>query len=333
MILPIHRLVRARMAEAVSRLYSIPADDPVLAAIPVEAPPRRALGDLAVPLAFELARRLRKAPRVIAQEIAAALGTVEGFSRIEAAPNGYVNFFLDRPAFAQAVARAAARPPRRRATARPSSSTRPSTRTRRRTSAICATPRSATRSDGCSGSSAARSRSRTTSTTPASRSPTSPSASASWSTRRSTTSARSPTPTRFDYYCWDLYARVTEWYEADKTRLKIRAAALHDIEHGGNDTADIAALHRRPHRPRHLKTMRAHEHRLRPAHLGRRHPAPALLGARVRVPEEDRRRVPADRRQAEGLLGHADRRDGGETARPRPRGHGTTARPETPSRG
>ena len=56
--------------------------------------------------------------------------------------------------------------------------------------------------------------------------------------------------TRFDYYCWDLYARVTEWYEADKERLKIRAAALHDIEHGGNDTAALAALHRRPHRPR-----------------------------------------------------------------------------------
>ena len=24
--------------------------------------------------------------------------------------------------------------------------------------------------------------------------------------------------TRFDYYCWDLYARVTEWYDGDKTR-------------------------------------------------------------------------------------------------------------------
>ena len=88
MILPIHRLVRARIAEAVGRLYNIPASDPVLAAIPVEPAPRRALGDLAVPLAFELARRLRKPPRAIAQEIAAALGTVEGFSRIDAAPNG-----------------------------------------------------------------------------------------------------------------------------------------------------------------------------------------------------------------------------------------------------
>ena len=97
MILPIHTLVRSRMAEAVSRLYGLPADDPVLTAIPVEPAPRRALGDLAVPLAFELARRLRKAPRAIAQEIVGALGTIDGFSRIEAAPNGYVNFFLDRP--------------------------------------------------------------------------------------------------------------------------------------------------------------------------------------------------------------------------------------------
>src|SRR5512132_4359613 len=99
MILPIHRVVRARIAEAVTRLYAIPADDPVLAAIPVEPAPRRALGDLAVPLAFELARRLRKAPRAIAQELAAALGAIDGVSRIEAAPNGYVNFFLDRPSF------------------------------------------------------------------------------------------------------------------------------------------------------------------------------------------------------------------------------------------
>ena len=96
MILPVHRLVRTRMAETVAGSTALPRDDPALAAIAVEMPPRRALGDLAVPLAFELARRLRKAPRAIAQEIAAALGPIDGVSRIEAAPNGYINFFLDR---------------------------------------------------------------------------------------------------------------------------------------------------------------------------------------------------------------------------------------------
>src|SRR3954469_3948074 len=100
MILPIHTLVRSQMAETVSRLYGLSSDDPVLTGMAFEPAPRRALGDLAVPLAFELARRLRKAPRAIAQEIVASLGTVEGFSRIEAAPNGYVNFFLERPVMA-----------------------------------------------------------------------------------------------------------------------------------------------------------------------------------------------------------------------------------------
>src|SRR3954462_7643105 len=99
MILPIHTLVRSQMAEAVSRLYGLSSDDPVLTGMAVEPAPRRVLGDLAVPLAFELARRLRKAPRVIAQEIVEAIGAVDGCSRIEAAKNGYVNFFLDRAAF------------------------------------------------------------------------------------------------------------------------------------------------------------------------------------------------------------------------------------------
>jgi hypothetical protein len=48
--------------------------------------------------------------------------------------------------------------------------------------------------------------------------------------------------TRFDFYCWDRYARVTEWYGEDKERLAVRAATLHDIEHGGNENAEIAAF-------------------------------------------------------------------------------------------
>src|SRR5215203_2684032 len=111
MILPIHKVVRARMAEAVSRLYNIPSSDPLLAAIPVEPAPKRALGDLAVPLAFELARRLRKPPRAIAQDIAAALDGIPGIARVEAAPNGYVNFFLDRVHYLSQWMAAPAPPP------------------------------------------------------------------------------------------------------------------------------------------------------------------------------------------------------------------------------
>src|SRR5262249_7250529 len=75
------------------------ADQPPIV---LETPPRRAFGDLAVPVAFELARKLRKAPKVLAGELQAALGSIEGVSRIDAAPNGYLNLYLDRAAFIRA---------------------------------------------------------------------------------------------------------------------------------------------------------------------------------------------------------------------------------------
>ena len=61
MILPQHQLLRRSIRDAVRRAHALAdADQPAVA---IEVPPNRALGDLAVPLAFELARRLRKAPR------------------------------------------------------------------------------------------------------------------------------------------------------------------------------------------------------------------------------------------------------------------------------
>src|SRR5207247_11019289 len=40
-----------------------------------------------------------KAPRAIAQELASSLGAIHGVTRVVAAPNGYLNLYLDRPAF------------------------------------------------------------------------------------------------------------------------------------------------------------------------------------------------------------------------------------------
>ena len=70
------------VARLLSTLYSI--DESALPAIVLEYPPNRDLGDLGTPVAFELARRLRKAPRVIAQEIAGAFGSLEGIRQVAA---------------------------------------------------------------------------------------------------------------------------------------------------------------------------------------------------------------------------------------------------------
>ena len=66
--------------------------------IPLEIPPDLQFGELATPIAFELARKLRKAPRIIAQEIVTALIGLEGFAGFEVAGAGYINARLDRAA-------------------------------------------------------------------------------------------------------------------------------------------------------------------------------------------------------------------------------------------
>ncbi len=70
----------------------------------VEEPPRVEMGDYALPIAFELARTLRKAPRKIAEELVAALGSVPGFTGFEVAGAGYINCRLDRNTAAHALA-------------------------------------------------------------------------------------------------------------------------------------------------------------------------------------------------------------------------------------
>ncbi len=255
MILPVHDLVRARLSALLSDHFGIaPADQP---SIVIDYPPSRALGDLALPVAFELARRLRKAPKAIAQDMADALDKVEGIARVEATPNGYLNCYLDRAPFLRA----------RLAPGSPA--TRPANDTGKtivehtainpnkaahighlRNSALGDTLVRVLRFRGVpvevqnyiddTGVQVADVVVGFQQLEP-----------------KSLGEVRALTAQpRFDFYCWDLYARVTEWYEADKARLDIRQRALHDIEHGGNDTAALGALVADAIVRRHLETMR-----------------------------------------------------------------------------
>jgi arginyl-tRNA synthetase len=60
---------------------------------------------------------------------------------------------------------------------------------------------------------------------------------------------------RFDYYCWDLYARVSHWYAQDKQNEQTRRDTLHALETGGNETSEIAELISVAVLRRHLETM------------------------------------------------------------------------------
>ena len=67
--------------------------------IVLERPPKIEMGEAASPVCFELAKRLKKAPRQIAQEIQNGLAPVPGIAKLEVAGGGYLNAYFDRRAF------------------------------------------------------------------------------------------------------------------------------------------------------------------------------------------------------------------------------------------
>ena len=254
MILPVQEELRAHLARLLTALYSL--DESSRPAIALEYPPNRELGDLGTPVAFELARRLRKAPRAIAQEIAEAFGSLDGVRRVAATPNGYLNFFLERrdflierltPGRAAAPRAASAKAIVEHTAINPNKAAHIG---HLRNAALGDTLVRVLRfrgvpvevqnyiddtwvqvADVVVGFRALEG-------------------------KRLDQIRETADATRFDYYCWDLYARVTEWYEEHKERLAIRAETLHDIEHGGNDNAEIAAFIADRIVRCHLRTMR-----------------------------------------------------------------------------
>ena len=85
--------LRAALAKYIRDAYGVEL------AVVLERPPQIEMGEAASPVCFELAKRLKKAPRAIAQEIANAFGKVEGIAKVEVAGGGYLNAYFDRGVF------------------------------------------------------------------------------------------------------------------------------------------------------------------------------------------------------------------------------------------
>ena len=253
MILPLHTDLRRAITSALEDLYGLAPD--AMPPIVIEYPPNRRMGDLAVTVAFDLARVLRKAPRLIAAEIARAAAGREDLGRLEATGAGYLNLFLDRPRFARALI--GGEPPA------PASGEREKTIVEHtainpnkaahvghlRNAALGDTLCRLLRFRGADvevqnyiddtgvqvadvvvglreleGKDVGEVR-------------------------------RLAAEPRFDHYCWDLYARVTQWYEEDDARLSYRRDALHDLEHDADPTAAMARAVTESIVRCHLRTM------------------------------------------------------------------------------
>ena len=259
MYLELQKRLSALLRTVLKEKYDIPQE-----AIPLEIPPDLKFGELSTPIAFELARKLRKAPKAIAQEIVAALGTVDGFAGFEVAGAGYINARLDRGAGVRMVAGG-------ETLARPSSglhslvehtSINPNKAAHvghLRNAILGDTFVRLLRASGqkvdvqnyidntgvqvadvvvgflhLEGKSAAQ--------------------------VRELLEDLQSSGERIDYYCWDLYAKTSQWYEQgseeeNAARKKLRYATLHEIEEGSNETAEIAELISTAVLRRHLETM------------------------------------------------------------------------------
>ena len=99
MYLTLIRRLREALAAHIREKYGV--DIPVV----LERPPKLELGEAASPVCFELAKRLKKSPRAIAQEIVLSLPRIDGIARVEIAGGGYLNSYFDRATFWEALTR------------------------------------------------------------------------------------------------------------------------------------------------------------------------------------------------------------------------------------
>jgi arginyl-tRNA synthetase len=245
----LERRLSLRVLECLERRYPGVA----LPAVVIEQPPKVELGDFAIPI-FPFAKPLRAAPLKIAEAIRTEIGAIEGIAEMQVAPPGYLNVRIDR-AYLTAALVTEQKAPADVSSGKilvEHSSINPNKAAHighLRNAVLGDTfvrlLRHAGRevdvqnyidntgvqvADVVVGFLQIEKKSRS----------------------EIEALARQP---RFDYYCWDLYARASQWYAEDPTHKQARAAALHAIEEGNNETAAIAELISVAVLRRHLETM------------------------------------------------------------------------------
>jgi arginyl-tRNA synthetase len=254
-LIELQQSLRERVRAAAADKFGVELEQ-----VPSEVPPRTELGDLAFPVAFELAKRVKQAtgekrnPRAIAEELKQVLESDEAVGRVEVAGAGYLNLFYDRARLLAGLS-----PSTSGATPAASTEARPKRMVEHtsvnpnkaahighlRNSVLGDTFIRILRASGervevhnyidntgvqvadvvvgfkhLEGMSLE-------------------------DVRALDASLKEDYP--FDYYCWDLYARVGLFYRGgdpdakeDKERLKLRVETLHALEEGGNATAELA---------------------------------------------------------------------------------------------
>jgi arginyl-tRNA synthetase len=244
--------LRQALAAHIRAKYGI--DIPVV----LERPPKLELGEAASPVCFELAKRLKKAPRAIAQEIANSLPKIDGIARVEVAGGGYLNAFFDRTAFWNALAGVqrveslvGSNVPRRVIVEHTSINPNKAAHIGHLRNAVLGDTMVRllrhTRHDVAVQNYIDNTGVQVADVVIAFQQ----------MQKKSLADVRKlAAEPHFDYLCWDLYATATQFFEQDKVRAaKTRGETLKAIEEGKGETAEMAAVIADAIVTYHLRTM------------------------------------------------------------------------------
>ncbi len=216
--------------------------------IVTERPPKLSMGEIASPVCFELAKRLKKPPRALAQEIANSLKPIPGVARVEVAGGGYLNAFLDRADFFRATCEEAGK----QSAEAPAAPAPDAPKFIVEHTSI--NPNKAAHighlRNAVLGDTFARLLRYTGHRVEVQNYVDNTGVQVAdvvlgflhlESKSLDEVRALAAAP-KFDYVCWDLYTRVTLWLAEDKSRLEIRAHTLKEIEEGHGAAAEMAEV-------------------------------------------------------------------------------------------
>lgn len=253
MYLEIQDRIRQKYLETVRGIFNLEAGDPVF-----DFPPRPELGDLSIAACFELAKKLRQPPRRIAEQLAGQLVPIEGVERVSVAGAGYLNFHLDRAELASAMfqLRSFPAPPE---PAHPGKVLVEHTSINPNKAAHIGHLRNAVLGDAFVRVLRFRGHNVETQNYIDNTGVQVADVVVGFLhlERKSVDDVRKlieDKSVRFDFYCWDLYARVSSFY-AESSDKDLRAQTLKTIEEGEGEAAEMARLISAAIVKLHLETM------------------------------------------------------------------------------
>ena len=231
----LEKQIQALVRERVREQFGVDAE------IVLEQPKQASFGELALPVAFQLAKSLKQSPKKIAADVIAAVGTIPGVAALEIAGNGYINVRFDRGFYGAALLKMPDTP----AAATTGKTIVEHTNINPNKAAHIGHLRNAVLGDTFVRMLRARGNHVEVQNYIDNTGVQVADVVAGFCRMQRRTLAQVVdiiAQTRFDYICWDVYASVSQHYKDHPAALGWRAEVLHAIEAGEGELAEVAHL-------------------------------------------------------------------------------------------